>query len=52
LNEINGPILPEKFKLTGRPSFPIAALKTEKDLEKFISVFEWCIEEIRDAQET
>ncbi len=46
LNEIAGVNLPAG-RITGRPSFPLSALRDKAALERFFEVLEWFIQEVK-----
>jgi len=46
LNETTGVDLPAG-RITGRPSFPLAALNDEADLKQFLEVLDWFVQEVK-----
>jgi hypothetical protein len=49
LNAVPGIALPENFINNRRPSVPLSALAPEANLERFLAVFDWYLEQIRAA---
>jgi len=50
LNRISGFNLSKSLTLTGYPSVPISAIKDDDDANTFFETIEWCIEEIKKAE--
>ena len=48
LNEISGVSIPESA-LNRRPSIPLAVLARDGNMEKFLAVFDWYLDEVRAA---
>ena len=51
LNKMRDINLPQSLTLTGYPSVPFTALKDDKDLERFMQTIDWCVDEIKGAQD-
>jgi hypothetical protein len=50
LNKISGINLSNSLTLTGFPSVPIAVLESENAFDRFFDALEWCVQEIKSAQ--